>query len=110
MNHDDRAVSRALDTQGQAAALDDAIIDRAVAALLARHDELQGGFGHRFADPEDGGLFMGEASAVSGRVQRTPSAYPSLLMALNRLRRGETSVSASGSCSRSVSRVPSTSS
>ncbi len=48
-----RAVSRALDTQGQAAALDDAIIDQAVAELLARHDELQGGFGHAPKFPQE---------------------------------------------------------
>ena len=39
------SVSRALDSRGQAAALDDAIIDQAVAELVERHDELQGGFG-----------------------------------------------------------------
>ena len=41
-----RAVTQALNTQGQAAALDTAIIDEAVAELLERHDELQGGFGY----------------------------------------------------------------
>ena len=48
-----RAVSRALDTQGQAAALDDAIIDQALAELLARHDELQGGFGDAPKFPQE---------------------------------------------------------
>jgi len=48
-----RAVRRALDTQGQAEALDDAIIDQAVAKLLARHDELQGGFGHAPKFPQE---------------------------------------------------------
>jgi len=58
-----RAVSRALDTQGQAAALDDAIIDQAVAALLARHDELQGGFGHAPKFPQEPklGLLLDQA-------------------------------------------------
>jgi len=58
-----RAVSRALDTQGQAAALDDAIIDQAVAELLARHDELQGGFGHAPKFPQEPklGLLLDQA-------------------------------------------------
>jgi len=106
---------------------------------LERARELADALWSRFADPEGGGLFMGEAStdtplmarpkdlsdgampsatsaalhllaaldqrtddlsygkrarellsAVSGRVQRRPSAYPSLLTALNRLHQGDT--------------------
>ncbi|WP_201243852.1 thioredoxin domain-containing protein [Halochromatium salexigens] len=58
-----RTVSRALDTQGQAAALDDAIIDQAVAELLARHDELQGGFGFAPKFPQEPklGLLLDQA-------------------------------------------------
>ncbi len=58
-----RAVSRALGTQDQAAALDDAIIDQAVAELLARHDELQGGFGHAPKFPQEPklGLLLDQA-------------------------------------------------
>jgi uncharacterized protein YyaL (SSP411 family) len=71
-----RAVRRALDTQGQAAALDNAIIDQAVAELLARHDELQGGFGHAPKFPQepklalllDQALRTGDAAALDAAI------------------------------------------
>ncbi|NEX22177.1 DUF255 domain-containing protein [Thiorhodococcus mannitoliphagus] len=106
---------------------------------LERARELADALWSRFADPDGGGLFMGEAAtdtplmarpkdlsdgampsatsaalhllaalsrrsddlsddqraksllaSVSGQVQRQPTAFPSLLLALNRLRHGET--------------------
>ncbi|MEA1051186.1 thioredoxin domain-containing protein [Lamprobacter modestohalophilus] len=58
-----RTVKRALDTQGQAAVFDDALIDEAVAALLERHDELQGGFGYAPKFPQEPklGLLLDQA-------------------------------------------------
>ncbi len=47
------AVARALATRAQAAALDDGVIDRAVTDLLARHDDLQGGFGQAPKFPQE---------------------------------------------------------
>ena len=41
-----QAVAEALAAESQAAELDEGIVERAVASLLTRHDELQGGFGH----------------------------------------------------------------
>ncbi|MBK1706711.1 thioredoxin domain-containing protein [Halochromatium glycolicum] len=80
-----RAVSRALDTQGQAAALDDAIIDRALAELLARHDELQGGFGLAPKFPQEPrlGLLLDQALRTGD-----DAALAAAIFTLKRMARG----------------------
>ncbi|WP_462321066.1 DUF255 domain-containing protein [Halochromatium sp.] len=80
-----RAVRRALDTQGQAAALDDAITEQAVTELLERHDELQGGFGFAPKFPQEPklGLLLDQALRADDEA-----ALEAVILTLNSMARG----------------------
>ncbi|MGB5735592.1 MAG: thioredoxin domain-containing protein, partial [Thiohalocapsa sp.] len=80
-----RAVAKALATKAQAATLDEDIVDRAVASLLARHDDLQGGFGHapKFPQPPLLALLLDQTLR-----RDDPAALTAAIFTLQSMQRG----------------------